>query len=415
MRTALSRPFITVFVLLSVNLLPGMASAQTVLPPLSRETPLSRVVYELYLQEIEANEGSESDLADSLALTQALSAQLSTFPLGSSAGGFAWTFDPSNGVFTRTTGSFGPIFAERALTVGRKKLNFGINYQRATFDEFEGLELRSGDIKFFTEFNNQVFGEDSLSLKVSTDTVGFFLNYGLTDRLDVGLAMPLVRVDMDASLRFIFVNRQGARVGNTDEIRSGGRSKTGFGDAVLRAKYNVFQQAGGGAAVGLDLRLPTGDEDNLIGIAGTQAKIYGVYSAAFGMFNPHVNVGYTFSRGNDAAADPDSVLFAPPDEFNYTAGVDVAIRPRLTVAGDIVGRSLRDIFRLELGDPFGLGAAFNEFELSDKTTLNSVLTSVGVKYNVYGNLLVTANVLFPITKGGLRDKFTPVFGMDYSF
>lgn len=415
MRTVLSRPLITFVVLVIVNLLPRMASAQTQLPPLGRETPLSRVVYDLYLQEIEVNEGSESDLADSLALTQALSAQLSSFPLGSSAGGFAWTFDPSMGVFTRTSGSFGPIFAERALTVGRKKLNFGINYQRASFDEFEGLDLQSGDIKFFTEFNDLVLGEDSLSLKVSTDTVGFFLNYGLTDRFDVGLALPLVRVDMNASLRFNFVNRQGAQVGTTDEIRSGGRSKTGFGDAVLRAKYNVFQQAGGGAAVGLDLRLPTGDEDNLIGIAGTQAKIYGVYSAAFGKINPHVNVGYTFSRGNDAAADPDSVLFAPPDEFNYTAGIDVAIRPRLTVAGDIVGRSLRDIFRLELGDPFGLGAAFNEFELADETTLNTVLTSVGVKYNVYGNLLLTGNVLFPITKGGLRDKFTPVFGLDYSF
>ena len=53
--------------------------------------------------------------------------------------------------------------------------------------------------------------------------------------------------------------------------------------------------------------------------------------------------------------------------------------------------------------------------MSDKTTLNSVLTSLGVKYNVYGNLLLTANVLFPITKGGLRDKFTPLFGLDYSF
>ena len=415
MSKALSSPMPTFLILLTLLLTPSLAAAQTQLPPLSRETPLSRVVYDLYLQEIEVNEGSESDLADSLALTQALSAQLSSFPLGSSAGGFAWTFDPSMGVFTRTTGSFGPIFAERALTVGRGKLNFGINYQRASFDEFEGLDLQSGDIKFFTEFNDLVLGEDSLSLKVSTDTVGFFLNYGLTDRLDVGLAMPLVRVDMDASLRFNFVNLQGARVGDTDEIRSGGRSKTGFGDAVLRAKYNVFQQPGGGAAIGLDLRLPTGDEDNLIGIAGTQAKVYAVYSAAFGKINPHVNVGYTFSRGNAAADDPDSVLFAPPDEFNYTAGVDIALRPRLTVAGDIVGRSLRDIFRLELGDPFGLGAAFNEFELSDKTTLNTVLTSVGVKYNVYGNLLLTANVLFPITKGGLRDKFTPVIGLDYSF
>lgn len=405
----------TCFVLLVSALAPPPAFAQTQLEPLNREVPLSRVVLELYRQEIEANEGSDSDLNDPIALTQALSAQLSSFPLGSSAGGFAWTFDPGVGAFTRTSSSFGPIFAERALTVGRKKLNFGINFQRATFDEFEGLKLRDGEIKFFTDFGQGLYGKDALTLKVSSNTVGFFLNYGLTDRLDVGLALPLVTVDMAADLRFNFVNRQGAQVGTTDENRSGGRSKSGFGDVVARAKYNFFKQPGGGAAVGLDLRLPTGDEDNLLGIAGTQAKIYGIYSVAVGRFNPHVNVGYTFSRGNEATTDLDSVLFEPPSEVNYTFGVDVEIRPRLTVAADIVGRSLRDIFRLELSDPFGLGTAFEEFERSDKTTLNTVLTSIGVKYNLYGNLLVTGNVLIPTTKGGLRDRFTPVIGIDYSF
>ena len=108
------------------------------------------------------------------------------------------------------------------------------------------------------------------------------------------------------------------------------------------------------------------------------------------------------------------MLFTPPDEFNYAFGMDVALQPKLTIAGDVLGRQYRDIRRLEEITVFG-NPAFTEFDLSDTDTLNVTLGSIGAKYNIWGNLLVTANVLFPFTKGGLRDKITPVIGMDYSF
>ena len=57
MRKVPRSPATTLLVLLAVSLFPSLTVAQTVLPPLSRETPLSRVVYELYLAEIEANDG----------------------------------------------------------------------------------------------------------------------------------------------------------------------------------------------------------------------------------------------------------------------------------------------------------------------------------------------------------------------
>jgi hypothetical protein len=60
--------------------------------------------------------------------------QLTSFPLASASGGFTWNFDTGSGAFTRTSNSFGPIFAERPLTIGRKRLNAGANYQRVTFD-----------------------------------------------------------------------------------------------------------------------------------------------------------------------------------------------------------------------------------------------------------------------------------------
>jgi hypothetical protein len=43
------------------------------------------------------------------------------------------------------------------------------------------------------------------------------------------------------------------------------------------------------------------------------------------------------------------------------------------------------------------------------------LTSFGVKYNAWGNMLISASVLIPLTDSGLRDKLTPVIGFDYSF
>src|SRR6266542_4494254 len=60
--------------------------------------------------------------------------QLSSFPLASSAGGFTYRFDPELGVLTRTTDSFGPIYTERADTIGQGRFNFGVNYSSFTFD-----------------------------------------------------------------------------------------------------------------------------------------------------------------------------------------------------------------------------------------------------------------------------------------
>ncbi|MBI3469884.1 MAG: hypothetical protein HY013_00840, partial [Candidatus Solibacter usitatus] len=48
-----------------------------------------------------------------------MATQFSTFPLGSSAGGLTYEFDPSVGTLRRGSSSFGPLFAERALTIGR--------------------------------------------------------------------------------------------------------------------------------------------------------------------------------------------------------------------------------------------------------------------------------------------------------
>ncbi len=137
--------------------------------------------------------------------------QLSSFPLASSAGGFTYTFDTALGVFVRSSDSFGPVYAERVDTVGKGRFNLGVNYSHFTFDKINDLALKDGDLRLvFTHQdtnhngnNETLFFEGDvitaqLSLKITTDITAVVFNYGITDRFDVGTAIPIVRVAIDA-------------------------------------------------------------------------------------------------------------------------------------------------------------------------------------------------------------------------
>ena len=47
--------------------------------------------------------------------------------------------------------------------------------------------------------------------------------------------------------------------------------------------------------------------------------------------------------------------------------------------------------------------------------LHLLLGSVGLKVNPFANMLLTTNVLFPLTRRGLTDNLTWMAGFDYSF
>jgi hypothetical protein len=159
---------------------------------------------------------------------------------------------------------------------------------------------------------------------------------------------------------------------------------------MLRGKYLVLPAEGGGLAAGIDLRLPTGDEANLLGTGGPQTKLYLIAAGGTERMAPHVNVGYTFSHGDSANAQP--------DEFNCVGGIDVAASRLLTVAFDVVGRTLRKAGRLALTDtvfnpnpPIGVtSVTFSQFSLQPDANLNQVLGAVGVKYNITKTLLLNA-------------------------
>jgi hypothetical protein len=180
----------------------------------------------------------------------------------------------------------------------------------------------------------------------------------------------------------------------------------------------MYQVPGGGLSAAVDLRLPSGKSEDLLGVGTTQAKVYLIASGGSDRVAPHLNFGYTFSGGNDSSSNASHF-----DEVNYIGGFDVAASDRVTIAGDIIGRTLRKAGRLQMTDtvynpnpPAGVTSITRgQFSLLPNESLNLLLGAVGVKANVTGSLLVTANLLFPLTSNGVTSKVTPVIGFDYSF
>ena len=413
--------------------------------PAAAQTPLSEILVDLIQSDIRlappappnpSHEthflpGPEQRIAPYF-FNQALISELSTFPTGSSSGGFSFSYDSSLGTFTRTTNSFGPSFAERAVTVGRNRFSLGANYQHSSYSSFEGQNIDDGSIKFYLThepvgglfFEGDVI-EAALRLKVSTNTFIMFGSYGVTDRLEIGAAIPVVNVKMDANVDATILRLATAAIpgihrfpnGGTTNTYSSSGSATGVGDVVLRAKYRIVPVQGGGLAASVDVRLPSGDSDNLLGTGATQTKLMLIGSGQRGIVSPHFNFGYTFS-GNSS-----SPLFNIQDEINYVGGIEIAPSSRVTIAADYVGHTLRDAGRLKLQNrTFNFvtsagqagSSTFQEFALQSGNVSLSY-AAVGAKFNPAKSLVISANALIPLTDTGMRANVTPVLGIDYTF
>ena len=82
-------------------------------------------------------------------------------------------------------------------------------------------------------------------------------------------------------------------------------SASGIGDVILRVKHNSIRRGASGLAFAAEVRLPTGDPDNLLGAGETVfvPRLIGSYES--NRIGVHANMGYAFSD--------------LPDEFDWPA------------------------------------------------------------------------------------------------
>jgi hypothetical protein len=368
----------------------------------------------------------------------ALTSQLATVPLPSPASGFTYNFDPETGTFVRSTRSFGPILADRGETIGRGKIAFGYTYQFFSFDHLDGLPLNEVPA-VFTHDNAELGGGradvvatgNTIEATVSQFTGA--LTYGISDRIDVSLAVPVVRTRL-ALLANATVYRigTGSDVGVhyfRDEDSIGGFGSTrqyfaegsagGLGDLVARVKTTLMREGARSFAAGVDVRMPTGDEQNLLGSGALGVRPFAAISSSLGPFSAHANLAYQWNGKSELAGN---VRFSEkadlPDQFMYATGGDIVVANRLSIIFDVLGQRVVDSPRI-------LSRVTTRTGPSGSVTLPDILfvaesywtsaAAFGMKGNLAPQLLVTFNLRFALTDGGLTDRVAPLVGMEWAF
>jgi hypothetical protein len=359
----------------------------------------------------------------------AMARQLTSLPIPSPASGFTYTFDRSLGVYTRSAKSLGPILAERAETIGKDKFLFGFSYQHFAFNSIDGVPLRDVPVIFHhapttnTEFIKDIITTDNYIDAQVSQTTAFF-TYGLTNRVDVAVALPLMAVNLAATSHAV-IQRIGT--GDDDEIHTfgtpnGGTEKTfgstgharGIGDVVGRVKATAIKWNGGGLAAALDLRLPTGDEYNFLGSGAPGVRGFVAASGQAGPVSPHAHVGYEWNGKSTLAGDVAAGVKATlPAAWVYGAGADMGLTQKMTVAVDFFGDRVtaNRVFSTGFLGANGLTYPTIGFE---KSAYNVMSGSAGFKINPTGKFIVTVNALFRLNHTGLHSKVVPLVGLSYT-
>jgi hypothetical protein len=332
-------------------------------------------------------------------ITRALLVNLTSVPLASSSSGFLYALNPQLGTMERTTESFGAFFVERALTAGAGRASFGVSTATSAFNRLGDLELRDGSLitvaNQFTD-EGEPFDTEGLTLRVRSSTLTAFANVGITDRLEIGAALPLVQLRIDGQ-------RLNVYRGTPSLQAFGEASASGIGDVALRAKVNLVTTGSGAFAAAAEVRLPTGDEDNLLGAGATAYRLLAIGSFESGRLTLHGNGGVVFGGASD--------------EINAAGAAAIAVRPRLTLSGELLVRRVAELSSIELsGNPHPTIAGVETFRLTageSGTTLANIVA--GAKWNVSGTLVLGAHVSVPLVRRGLTSPITPTLALEYSW
>ena len=369
-------------------------------------------------------------------ISDALGSSIGNIPIGSTSG--SETFHFVGGVPVRTSTSAGPIFAERAQTLGGGRALVGVSRTGFRFATLRGVDMRNIELTFThenvdfpgcdatfagdcTRYGVPAFENDAmdfhLSMNLDVRVTSLYLTYGVTDRVDVGLVLPVVQADFrgesSAQVRPFGGTTTAHYFGGTSANPVLGASRqslgsaTGLGDVAVRAKLNVRQTAGTSVAVLADGRFPSGSEQDLLGGGKFTGRALAILDSRIGDFSPHVNAGYLYHAGE---RQNDAVL--------GTLGFDHRLSDAFTLAADLVTE-------LQVGDSKLKFPELVTYESPFRRSLNPtnipvirddiVNGSFGFKLAPARNTIIVVNTLFPLNRGGLRPNIVYTAGVERIF
>lgn len=397
-------------------------------------------------------------------LGTAIATQLAILPIISPSSGFTYKYDSAAGGFVRSTTTFGPIYTERADTIGKHQVYFGVDYERFRFNELDGISLKNIPSVFShvpgtgpggarEPYESDVIqGNNSIDLNL--DQTVLFTTVGLTNKIDVSLAVPFSSVRMGASSDDNIIRVSGPTfqlgnrtipnphefnaAGSLSNVYSARGSAYGIGDPTIRIKGNLIESGPLRVALAMDIRAPLGNARELLGSGSTGIKPFVAISAGKRV-SPHVNVGYEWnsssilagnltgttvsenSAGNVVIQNGPVIKGHVPSNVFFSLGADIGVTSRLTLAFDYLGQTVINASQIYRSSyvtnniPGGTGA----ISLPDISGRNQTMTlnngAAGLKFNLFGGLLLTADILFRMDNNGLRQDVTPLIGLSRSF
>jgi hypothetical protein len=362
-------------------------------------------------------------------LSDAVGVSLGNIPISAASSGATFTF--VDGVPVKTSSSAGPVFGERAPTLGRRRLLVGANVTSINFTTLRGRPIKDLNFNFTHEdtdptgpdnYGDPAFENDYINANVALDlnllVTTAYMTYGLFDRVDIGVAVPYVYTTMQGSaiMQVIPAGTAGAtphyfagtqtnpivRVGTNIE-----GSATGIGDIATRLKWNLSQAPAFSLSLLADARLATGDEDNFLGSGQTAVRGLAVMSGQYGTFSPHLNAGYLYRGGENQ----NNALLA-------TIGFDALLSSWATLAGDIITEQQIGDNGLQLPGPVVFDTPFPRVveptDIPNKRD-NLASASLGMKFTTQNGVRIVVNGIFPLARAGLQPDVVWTSGLEYTF
>ncbi|MGE0679834.1 MAG: transporter [Candidatus Binatia bacterium] len=384
--------------------------------------------------------------SDSLAnlgnLVKQFAPSAADFPAISTVPGLTFRYNTQLHVFERSSTSLGPVFVERPQTLGGGKLDFGFSYLYIDFDEFEGNDLDGFQFAGLAHNDccgtrpndpsgnfNPTFEEDTADLifdkfNLRSHVASFFATYGITDRWDVNVLLPVVFTSLRVKARAELNNESGTNTHRFDVgaasgceagsiatrcLRSIDDDKTGVGDLQLRTKYQLFDNEAFSIASGLTLRLPTGDEDNFQGIGDPTLTPFLALAQDLGPVNLHANGGVEINFDDSDRS-----------RVRYAVGATVRLIEQIALLVDVIGSSNLRTDRVSTRVPlFTAAETLAGEEVRSKTISTDIVDlNVGFKISPFGTekpVVGFATVFVPLTDDGLRADAIPAVGLEMGF
>lgn len=371
---------------------------------------------------INAAASASAELLDFL--TSSITASVDRLPISATSGGTTFRF--VGGAPVRSTTSAGPIFAERAPTLGRGRILIGVNTTGISYDKLRGIPTEEISVNLAHQdvgtpgLGDPTFEDDVvgivLNMNLDLQVTTLLATYGLTDDVDVSVAVPVIHASLDGrgvgTVSSVSGTPSGLHFFGTPENPSFtaasavNGSSTGLGDVAARVKVRLPKIGSGVSTAFLgDVRIPTGDADEFRGTGDFSARGLFVLSSSINSFSPHLNAGYALRTGDRQS-----------DALLATAGFDQLVTPAVTLAVDVLSEWQVGSSEVRLPPPIifiSPNQTIAGTNIPDRRD-NLVGLSAGGRF-LWSGFTLVLNGLLPLTDSGLQSNFVWTAGLERSF